>query len=212
MNRAEMRAELAFILGVREGEADQDFQTTRLNKLLDQAYEAVVLDGRTHGKRVYFMMTQPLTWVEDSLTLVVPDYLNVKEMLQVVLMNGGEPGEPLPEGEDWFWKDRSTMQWQGTTGPSEDLTLRVTYEASAEKLAADVSEPQLVPPEHQMHIVWQAALDARGIADDQVPQYWLKKHADTRLLWVKHVSKPKPAESLDLMTSTLYADDNVLGN
>lgn len=208
MNRRDMRSELAYILSVREGEADQDFQTTRLNKALDKAYERCVLDGRNHGTRVHFELNQASVWPADATTLVLSAAFNAKELVTIYDITEGEPGIELREREDFTWLDRNTLQWQdGSTGPGDDVTLRIKYLASAEDLASDASVPLLVPPEHCMYIVWEAALYLRGIADDEVPNFWRDRHNQARVAYIKHVSRPRPDTSLALALSSLYEEE-----
>lgn len=208
MDRQAMRAELAFILSVREGEADQDFQTARLNTALDRAYERCVIDGRMHGMSIHFMLLQNLTWEADATTFTMPTDLGCREIIKLWDLTSGEPAIELRESMDYKYVDRKTLQWgDGSTGPSADVTIKVQYSAAAEKLETDASEPALIPPEHRMYIVWEAACSLRGIADDQIPQYWHAEREKARLGFIKYVSRPKPTSALALAISSLQLDE-----
>jgi hypothetical protein len=204
MNRKQLREEVAFLLNFREGEADQDFAKTRLNKLIDRAYNLEVERAKTAGIKAYFQAATPdFTWTAGSQTLEFPQstisaILASTTIIEVFDITSGEPGVPLVfadqpnQGGDIFWKDKDTWQWTGNGGPGTTLTLRAFYEMRAEELEDDDAEPALIPAQFHWLIVWTAAVLGRSTADDRAPDDWRHEQHEMRLDFYKHVSKGRP--------------------
>lgn len=215
MNRKQLRSELAFLLNITEGTADQDFATLRLNKLLDRAYNMEVERAKTAAVKAYFQgFTDDIEWATGEQTLAVPDAIRGVSIIKVYDITNGEPGVPIifgrnaSSGGDIFWKDNETWQWTATTGPTQDLTLRAYYEQIATDLQDDETEPSLVPSQFHWLIVWSAAVLGRSTADDMAPSDWRYELKEMRLDFIKHVSKGRP-QSLNPRINV--DDDDVTG-
>lgn len=201
MKRSEIRGEVAFLVNFTEGVADQDTTTARLNKMIQQAYNQEVERAKLASHRRFWQMNQDVTWLADSATYSLPTSLRGKTLIDILDTTEGEPGISLLFGEssnsvgDVSWKDKDTLQWSSTSGPSSDRTIRFTYEAAAETLLDDESTPALVPPQFHYLIAWTAAILFRMIADEQVPRDWRVEQNEMRLDFYKHVGRGRPLSS-----------------
>lgn len=219
MNRQQLRDRLGFRLNFNDSQVDQGFTTSRLNDLLQDAYNREVELGKTHGGAVWFKKTMDVTWPSGDTTFALPASLLSNTILTVYeVLDSGTANERLGSriifSEQFqggsssfmndsypgsaslatiFWKDNKTLQWGNTSGPDSDKDLRFTYVGSAERLDADNEEPQLIPAQLHELIILSAACEAREIADEQCPQGWYARRDELRMDYVKFISQGRPA-------------------
>jgi hypothetical protein len=200
MNRGTLRQELSFLLNAEENAADQAFNTSRLNKAIDQAYEREWERAKLHANGEFSKMYQDgLTWPASQLRLVLPESLASKTIIDIYDITSGEPGAVLISKSNYTWADRGTLQWVGTTGPGSAKSLRVYYEAVAEPLINDDAVPVLIPPQFHQLLVWSAGCQLRAGADERMPPDWVTERDDLRLDCYKHLSRGKPLSAPPVM-------------
>lgn len=217
MNRKQLRSELAFLLNFKETESDNDFIKTRLNKLIDRAYNMEVERAKQHGGKTYFQgFTADFSWTSGSQTLAVPTSLASVTIIDVYNITDGEPGVPLifaegsNRGGDIFWKDKDTWQWTSDGGPGSTLTLRGYYEQITTDLQDDEASPTLIPSQFHWLIVWSAAVLGRKIADERAPDDWKSELQEARLDYYKYVSKGRPLSMVPRVQRDAYEDQGIL--
>lgn len=204
MKRRDLRSELAFLLSVEEDSADQAFQTTRLNKAVQYAYEHEVRQAKLEGQSRWFKANANLSWPASQVTFVLPQVISKAGIIQIWDITHSDPGIQLsvrdgPYQSEIHWLNHSTLQW-GDVGPSEAKTLRVDYMAVAEWLAGDDDEPLLVPPEYHWLLVWSAACFLRTVGDESAPQQWERTLAEFRIDYWKYLSRGRPYSDVPAMT------------
>jgi hypothetical protein len=179
-------------LNFNSGQDDQDFSATDI-----MAYSEEVTRAKQEGTVRWFRALTETTWEADEVTFTVPVPLNRIAVLRIIdVTNSVEPGTSLLFSEEGatgevFWRDRNTLQW-GSTGPSEDKTLRFVYVASSEELVNDNEVPELIPDEFHELIPLSAAILLRQMADEAAPVAWLSRQEDYRLQYWKFVSRGRP--------------------
>lgn len=215
MNRLEMQQEVSFRLNFTEGSADQDFTTTRLQKLIQQSYNKLVERAKLVGTRRQFLdASADITWAASAQQLELPEALLNKTIVDIYDVTNGEPGYPLVVANDglsagdMFWYDRETLQWSTVDGPSSARTLRLYYVATAEELSLDNSTPRLIPPQFHELIVWDAAILGRQIADEGAPESWLYERNEMWLDFAKFVALGKPLSDTPRIRPPLSEDSD----
>lgn len=203
MNRGQLRQELSFLLNAEENAADQAFNTSRLNKALDQAYEREWERAKLHANLEHAKMYTSYDWPAAQFRLALPDALAHKTIIDIYDITNGEPGSLLTVRADYIWADRGTLQWCSTSGPSSALVIRLFYEAVAEPLLNDEAVPVLVPPQFHQLLVWSAGCMLRTGADETAPASWLVERDDLRIDCYKHLSRGKPLSAPPTMGGSM---------
>lgn len=193
MRFSELISEVQDLLNFNPSAADQDFTEAQVKKALNIRYGLECNMGQMHGRRTWFHRVQSITWTSGEETLLLPSSVSQAGIMKLEDITDRDPGYPLPETV--FWKDSKTLQW-GDTAPGSDRTIRVTYFARPVDLVAAGDEPELIPPEHHMLLVWSAAIYLRQKADESVPQTWLEQHYEERLNFWKAMSRSRPMSGL----------------
>lgn len=203
MNRGEMRAAVAFRVSFDDDEADQDFTSKRINIALQETYQDEVRQAKLEGRASWFRKTSFLEWPASQVQLVLPSTLSRRGLLAIWDATNGDTGSRLSiadtssDGSGIWWYDNQTLQY-GESGPSSALTLRIEFEAEAEFLgdpnttAGDANEPQLIPPDYHMMLVWGAACFLKDVGDEQAPQRWVLRHREMQKDYWKLLSKGRP--------------------
>lgn len=214
MNRQDLRSELSFLLNFSETSADQDFSTTRLNKALQWVYEDEVRQAKLEGLSRRFRKTTTFVWPASQVRLELPQAVHQKNVQAFWDITNSDPGyriivrETNLDGGDAYWFDNKTLQW-GSVGPASTLTIRAEFLASAEFLAGDQDEPQLIPPDYHKLIVWGAAVLLRSIADEQPPEFWAMKHKELQHDFWKFLSRGQPISDTPTVSNSLAdVEDN----
>lgn len=197
MNRGQLREELSFLLNFNEGQADQDFSTTRLNKAIQWAYEDEVRQAKLEGQTRWFRKVKTFIWAADDIRMELPQGLHKKMLQQLWDITSNDPGTPIIvrengySGGDIFWYDNKQLQW-GENGPNSDVTIQADYLAECEQLTDDGDEPDLIPNEYHKLIVWSAAVFLRTVADEAPPASWQRELQMLRLGFWKVLSRGRP--------------------
>lgn len=212
MNRSELRSEVGFLLNFNEGQADQDFSTSRLNKAVQYVYELELEQAKQIGMSHWFRKTQNISWPSGQVTLELPSSLDQANLIGIYDITNANPGnqivirETAQDNGDAFWLDYKTLQW-ASTGPSEDKTLQVHYLARAETLAGDADSPTLIPPQFHWVLVWSAATYLRKIADEDAPQSWMSELKDWRHRYWKFLTRGRPLSDTPTITNSFTNND-----
>jgi hypothetical protein len=169
--------------------ADQDFTLNQVKKAINRAYEREVLRAQQAGYRLWFHKTDEFTWPASSVTRELPSGLQQALILTLEDVTDVDPGTPLPH--EVHWKDNRTLQW-GQEGPASARTVRATYYARPTALVNDGDEPELIPPEQRMLLVWSSAVLIRQKADEGAPQDWKDELREARFDFWKAISRGRP--------------------
>lgn len=169
--------------------ADKDFELVRIKGALNRRYESELLIAQQQGGATWFHVNQSVTWTGSTATLVLPAGLSKASLIELSDITDNDPGYPLP-GEV-FWLDHRTLQW-GENGPAADKTIRLTYLSRPVTMVNDADEPELIPPEFRMLLVWSAAVFLRTKADEGSPQEWRHELNEARLNFWKTISRGRP--------------------
>lgn len=194
-----MLVELKDLLNFTSGVADQDFSDVQLKRALNKRYALECILGQQHGKRTWFHKQQTFTWPASEETLQLPQQIEQAGIYHLEDITDRDPGYPLPAMV--FWLDNKTLQW-GDTSPGTARTIRATYFARPGDMVAEHDEPDLIPPEHRMLIVWSAAVFLRQKADEGAPPSWMEQLNEERLNFWKAMSKGRPSNGTG--TGSLY--------
>jgi len=170
--------------------ADQDFTETQVKKAINSRYALECLHGQQQGRRTWFHRVQSFTWAASSTTLVLPPSVSQAGIMTFEDITDRDPGYPLPSLV--FWLDSRTLQW-GDTSPGSARTIRATYFARPVDMVSGSDEPELIPPEYHMLLVWSAAIYLRQKADEGAPPAWLEQLNEERLNYWKAISRPRPS-------------------
>ncbi len=210
MNFVDLQDRLAFVLNFNDGQADQDFSSTRLKQALNFVYAEEVHKAQQEGGRRWFREFTDITWTASSVTYTLPASIDAHEVLRFVDITDTNPGTRLqfsPEGlsGDLHVRDRKTLQW-GTSGPASDRTIRVFYYALPVDMVADLDEPELIPDSFREILVWAAAVRLRVIGDEEAPRAWVTQLNTLREDYWKAISRGWP---MDEVTTIAQAESDV---
>lgn len=215
MNFKELQDEVSELINFNSLQADQDFSATQIKNAINRAYAREYRKARQEGIRSFFFAYRDLTWDNGSLTMSLPEGMRGAQICKItdvtddssgsgyhiVVYDGGDPPEGSPSWTSQsfsgavFWKDRNTLQW-GTSGPSEDKTLRFEFMAEPEKMANDDDVPELIPSDHHELIFYSASIDLRTRADEMAPPSWMSEREELRMDFYKDVSRGRPHTSV----------------
>jgi hypothetical protein len=207
-DRAELVTELGWILDFNESQTNQDFTSTRLKKLIQWAYKKEINKAKQEGNSSYFCSFIDFTWESDLVTLSLPETVRHQEVLKFFDVTDSTLGSELligryGQGRTIFWAANNKLQW-GTDGPGSDRIIRAVFLANAETLIDDESEPELIPPQFRELLLWSAAIIARKVADDDIPQAWAEELNEARIDFWAHVSRGRPYSMSALLESQEY--------
>jgi hypothetical protein len=202
MELSELIARTKLWVNFNSGQDDQDFSEETILGAINMAYKKEVTLAKQEGSQRWFHMTQePAVWLSGEVTYTVPSPLNRVAVLRIAdVTEEISSGTPLLWGEGGsmsqvFWKNHKTLQW-GTTGPTQDTTLRFMYVASPEELVNDDDYPELVPEEFHELLPLSAACILRLMADEICPVSWTTEQNEQRQLFWKFVSRGRPLADL----------------
>ena len=190
MRFKELQDEVADLVGFTDGAvSNSGFSSAQIKKALNLRYKTETLLAQQEGRKVWFHKTQQFTWPSATTTLTLPSTVDQVNLIRFEDVTTHDPGDPLP-GEV-FWKDNRTLQW-GATSPAQDTTIRATYFARPAEMVNDNDEPELIPPEHRMVLVWSAAIYLRQKADERAPGDWTLELNEARMNLWKALSRGRP--------------------
>lgn len=173
-------------------QTDADFSTDTIKKILNEAYEFEVNKAKTEASQYYFYQNYNFTWPASQTTYSIEgtpmEYMDQHNFQDVT------SGEDKGYNINVYWRDRNTLYWGNSNGPSSARTIRCVYLARAEWLNADGDEPTLVIPAHRDLLALSAACLLRKIADEQAPGSWLQELDERRRAWWKDMAD-RPAGS-----------------
>jgi hypothetical protein len=190
MRFIDLQNEVADLVGFTDGAvSNSGFSTDIIKRAINRRYEAETLLAQQHGRRSWFHKVQSFTWSSGEETLTVPASISSAAIIRLEDITNNDPGSSLPP--EVFWKDNKTLQW-GSTSPGSDITIRATYFARPVEMVNDADEPELIPPEMRMLLVWSAAVFLRQKADEGAPGQWLEMLNEERMTFWKWLSKARP--------------------
>lgn len=218
MNFKELQDEVSELINFNSLQSDQDFSAAQIKSAINRAYAREYRKARQEGTRSFFFAYRDLVWASGSLTLSLPDNMRGAQICKVtdvtddttgsgyhiVVYDGGDPGPPDYGTPSWtsqgfsgaiFWKDRNTLQW-GTSGPSEEKTLRFNMMPEPEKMLNDDDIPELISSDHHELIFYSASIDLRTRADEMAPPSWMSEREELRMDFYKDVSRGRPHTSV----------------
>tara|TARA_R110000824_G_scaffold112943_1_gene262429 strand:+ start:240 stop:908 length:669 start_codon:yes stop_codon:yes gene_type:complete len=215
MNFKELQDEVSELINFNSLQTDQDFTTAQVKSAVNRAYAREYRKARQEGIRSFFFAYRDLVWESGSLTLSLPENMRGSQICKitdvtddssgsgyhVVVYDGGAAptGTPSWTSQGFsgavFWKDRHSLQW-GTSGPSEEKTLRFEFMAEPGKMLTDDETPDLIPSNHHELIFFSAAIDLRTRADEMAPPSWVHEREELRMDFYKDVSRGRPHTSV----------------
>jgi hypothetical protein len=200
LNFGQIRSRVRLYLSNTANAVDQDFDTDTLNQILNDVYLQEVNRAKAEGLKSRFRATVAYTWPAGQVLGNLPATLSRRSIERIRDITNDSIGTVIVPGQDGrvsqvFWKDRSTLQW-GTTGPASDRTLRFDYMAVPEALVADEDVPALIHDDYHEMLAWAAAIQARTIADESVPQVWAQKLNEFRADYWDTLSRGQPFEAV----------------
>lgn len=207
-----LQDEVKDLLNFNSAQTNQDFTAAQIKKSINRAYGREVHSAWLEGLKKYFHAVYDATWTSGSTTYEVPEFIQQQSILQVFDVTSSDPGHRLVFSDngyagDVFWKSRNILQW-GTSGPSENKTLRFEFFAEPVDMSEDDDEPDLIFPTYREILVWAAGIDLRRRADEGSPGEWLQAHHDLRVDYWKTLSRGKPFSDVPAFKNS-YPDAEV---
>jgi hypothetical protein len=215
MIRSELVSKIKFYLNIEDEQVDQGLTDARLIELINDKYKELVVRAKQEGLNQYFRKVTTGTWEGSEVTYTLPAAAQNQEIITIRDITAGTPGPALDVGtigsnSALSWETRNVIRW-APDGPASDVDLEIFYMASAEELLSDEAEPALIPPEHQILLVWAVAIEYRVIADDQVPRGWQDRLIELEANWHKSLSRGKPLDNVPWV-SPRNSDQSTEGN
>ena len=202
MNRREIRDYAGFILGFNDEQTEGDFTTARLNKAINWAYENRWNETKQQVARASLVEYTDVEWASGEPTFELPEDLRGKALYKFVQVSSDVELQLSIR-----FQTRNVLMWD-ESGPTGDITLRVYYIATAEKLETDEQVPLLIPPAHHQLIAWDAAILLKTIADQEVPAKWTTMQENLSMSLVKDLDSRPLADYARI--APLSADDGWL--
>lgn len=190
---------LKWVVNFNDGQVNQDFAgpSTDANlhwrEALNEAYKTVVHNAQKVTSRHNWRKCQDVVWPVSTTTLTIPYDLAQAQVQRIRDITSEEDGTAIfignSPGESELWRlDKDTLQW-GVAGPAAETTLRFEYLARAEELTSGNQEPELIPADYRMLIVWEAAIFLRSIADERTPKAWVDARDAMQKTYNKSISQ-----------------------
>lgn len=203
MNLGEARARMAYRLGFKTDQADQDFAgpSTDTNRRLDNFYntsrfEELQLAAEEAGT-VWMQRDHEDTWPANTLLHTLPTNLQEAQLRAIydITANSGE-GDPLWMGDRFsgstlVWRNSKTLEWRDG-GPGSDRTLRYLYVAQPAEFTEATDECDIIPSRHHNLYVLAASVRLREVADESAPKSWVTHRNELRHLLWKELSQTRP--------------------
>lgn len=200
LNLGEIRDRVVLYLRGNNSAIDSAFTTAQYDQYINDCYIQEVNHAKSEGLKSAFRSTATYTWPASQTTANLPANLARRSVERMWDVTDGTPGYPIDVGQDGrfslvFWKDRNTLQW-GDSGPSTQRTIRFDYMAVPTPLVSDEDVPELIHEQFHEMLVWAAAIQARIVADEQVPQTWTMRLQEFRDDYWDTLSRGRPSDSV----------------
>lgn len=190
MTRDELIDACKFDMNVNDSQLADDISDTSWVRLVNNAYQEVwnrlSLELAPKGSVVQYV---DKTWTAGAFTYTLPTELKNAIIYELWYLDSNS--QPYARMDAVFQsRNLLSLNYLQSFSPG-GFTFRIYFIPDAEKLAADSSEPQLIPPRHHQIIEWQTLITVKMLADKEVPQMWLAKYENLELSLMKEfTSRP----------------------
>jgi hypothetical protein len=196
MNFKEMQDMVGLMLNFTSNTADADFTTAQVKASLNRAYVREVRKARTTGNPEYFKSQMTFTWPASQQDFTLTAQMKNSEWIRLDDITNSAIGSEVvfgtsPHQGTLYILDRNTLRW-GSTGPSSERTLRLTYYSMAEELIDDEDEPEIIRPDHHELLVYSSAIELRAFADEEIPRVWQSRYEELDMQFFKLTARGRP--------------------
>jgi hypothetical protein len=202
VNLADIREEVAWLVGFKSSQVSQDFRgpAANTNKRLDSAINQGRRLEYNHAVaecgHAPFEAAVTITWESDDQDLELPGGLTRDQIIALYNMSTGERGTVLLVGSqdgdnDIVWLDRKTLRW-GSSGPGADTEVKFQHIARPNNLVEDGDECDLIPAVYHDIYVWSAGIVLRTISDEAAPSRWVAHREELREDLIAHLGRSRP--------------------
>lgn len=202
-NLAWHRKEIARIVSFKT-EPDADFAgpTNAPYETIDAAFNQAQVHERNLAileSSAAFEKTVRVTWTANQATMTMPSYIGRESIVSLTDVTNNSSGIPITvarraaQRKIW-WLDNRTLQWM-TTGPGSDTTVEITYIAEPQALTEPNQEADVFPYSHRHLLNWSAACILVEMADQRVPDNWVRRTQEYRSNFLLAISRGSPSET-----------------